>query len=123
MQSLLVHSNYYKKITFFFIQYKNEWKERKFRTQNSKNKNEFYKSKKVTEIDDIDVNKTWISKEEQYGTKNSFKYFIGYNDKDVIRPLCMKLPKMIGYVRKLEGNTTMSFKINDSKLLKKCNQI
>ena len=26
---------------------------------------------------------------------------------------------MIGYVRKFEGNTTMSFKINDSKLLKK----
>ena len=33
----------------------------------------------------------------------------------------MKLPQMIGYVRKYEGNTTMSFKINDNKLLKKCN--
>ena len=30
---------------------------------------------------------------------------------------------MIGYVRKFEGNTTMSFKIKDSKLLKKYNQI
>ena len=30
---------------------------------------------------------------------------------------------MIRYVRKFEGNTTMSFKINDSKLLKKYNQI
>ena len=30
---------------------------------------------------------------------------------------------MIGYVRKFEGNTTMSFKISDSKLLKKYNQI
>ena len=30
---------------------------------------------------------------------------------------------MIGYVRKFEGNTTMSFKINDSKFLKKYNQI
>ena len=35
----------------------------------------------------------------------------------------MKLPQMIGYVRKFEGNKTMLFKINDSKLLKKCNQI
>ena len=26
---------------------------------------------------------------------------------------------MIGYVKKFEGNTTTSFKINDSKLLKK----
>ena len=30
---------------------------------------------------------------------------------------------MIGYARKFEGNTTISFKINDSKLLKKYNQI
>ena len=30
---------------------------------------------------------------------------------------------MIGYVRKFEGNTAMSFKINDSKLLKKYNKI
>ena len=82
-----------------------------------------YKSKKVTKIDDIDVNKILVFKEEPYGTKNSFKYFIGYNDNDVIRPLCIKLPQMIGYVRKFEGNTTMSFKISDSKLLKKYNQI
>ena len=30
---------------------------------------------------------------------------------------------MTGYVRKFEGNTTMSFKISDKKLLKKYNQI
>ena len=30
---------------------------------------------------------------------------------------------MIGYVRKFEGNTTMSFKISDKQLLKKYNQI
>ena len=48
-------------------------------------------------------------KEEPYGAKNSFKYFIEYNDNDVIRPL--RLPQIIGYVRKFEGNTTMSFKI------------
>ena len=60
-----------------------------------------------------------ISKEKPHGTKNSFKYFIGCNHNDVIRPLCIKLSQMIGYVRKLEGNKTMSFKINDSKLCKK----
>ena len=58
-----------------------------------KNKiSDFYKNKKVTKIDDIDVNKILLSKEEPYGTKNSFKCFIGYNDNDVIRPLCIKLP-------------------------------
>ena len=30
---------------------------------------------------------------------------------------------MTGYVRKIEGNTTMSFKISDKQLLKNCNQI
>ena len=85
--------------------------------------NDFYKNKKVIKIDNIDANKILASKEESYGTKNSFKFFIGYNDNNAIRPLCIKLPQMIGYVRKFEGNTTMSFKINDSKLLKKYNQI
>ena len=82
-------------------------------------KSGFYKNKKVIKIDDIDVNKKLVSEEEPYCTKNSFKYFIGYNDNNVIRPLCIKLPQMIGYVRKFEGNTTMSFKINDNKLLQK----
>ena len=41
----------------------------------------------------------------------------------VIRPLWIKLPQMIFYVRKFEDNTTMPFKINDSTLLKKYNQI
>ena len=81
-------------------------------------KSNFYKNKKVTKIDDIDVNKTLVSKEEPYRTKNSFKYFIGYNDSDIIRPLCIKLPQMIGYVRKFEGNTTMSFKIRNKQLLR-----
>ena len=86
-------------------------------------KSGFCKTKKVTRIDDIDVTKILVSKEEPYGTKNSFKYFIRYNDNNAIRPLCIKLPQMIGYVRKFEGNTTMSFKISDKKLLKKFNQI
>ena len=29
-----------------------------------------------------------------YGKRNSFKYFIGYNNNDVIRPLSIKLPQM-----------------------------
>ena len=84
---------------------------------------DFYKNKKVDKIDDIDVNNILVSKGEPYGTKNSFKYFIGYYDNDIIRPLCIKLPRMTGFVRKFEGNTTMSFKISNKQLLKKYNQI
>ena len=76
-------------------------------------KNDFYKNKKVTNIDDIDANKIFVSKGEPHGTKNSFKYFTGYNGNDVIRPLCIKSPQMTSYVRKFEGDTTMSFKISN----------
>ena len=55
-------------------------------------KSEFYKNKKVFLIDDVDVNNILVSKKEPYGTKNALKYFIGYNDNDVIRPLCGKTP-------------------------------
>ena len=61
-------------------------------------KRDFYKDKTVTNIDDIDANKILVSKEEPYHTKNSFKYFIGCHDNDIIRPLCIKLPQMTGYI-------------------------
>ena len=56
-------------------------------------------------------------------TKNSLRYFIGYNDDDVIRPLCIKLPQMIGYVKCFDSNKTMYFKVLDNKLLKSYNKI
>ena len=86
-------------------------------------KGDFYENEKITKIDDIDANKILVSREEPYDIKNSFKYFIGYNDNDVIRPLCMKLLQLNGYFRKFDGNVTMSFNISDSKLLKSYNQI
>ena len=58
-----------------------------------------------------------------YSTKNSLKYFIGYNDGDVIRPLCMLLTQMIGYVKRFDSNKTMPFKVSDNKLFKKYKKI
>ena len=55
--------------------------------------------------------------------KSSFKYFIRYNDNDVIRPLCVRLPQMTGYVRKFDENATMSFRFNNKQLLKNYNKI
>ena len=80
------------------------------------NKSNFYKNKKLFNLNDIDVNKILVSKEESYGTKNSLKYFIGYNDDNVIRPSCINLPQMIGYAKHFDSNKTMSF--NGNKLLK-----
>ena len=61
----------------------------------------FYKNKRIYSTEDIDVNNVSVSKKEPYGNKNSVKYFIGYNDNDIIRPLCIRLPRMTGYARSL----------------------
>ena len=79
----------------------------------------FIKNKKLCSIYDIEVNKILISKKESYDEKSSFKYFLEYNDDDVIRPLCIMLPQMIGYVKHFDSNKTMSFEVNDDRLLKK----
>ena len=78
----------------------------------------FYKNKKINNIEDIDVNNILVSKKEPYGTKNSRKYFTGYNDNDNIRPSCIRLPQMTGYARKFNENATMPFIVKDKKLLK-----
>ena len=83
----------------------------------------FYKNKKIYSTDDIDVNNILVSKKESYGTQNSLKYFIGYNDNDIIRPLCIRLPQMTGYARKFDENATMSFIVKDKKLFKKYTKI
>ena len=86
-------------------------------------KSTFYKNKTIHNIDNINTDNLLVSKEEAYGSKNSFKYFIGYTDNDVIRPLCIKLPEMTGYARKFDENATMSFIVKDKKLLKKYTKI
>ena len=78
-------------------------------------KSNFYKNKKLNRIDDIDVNKILISKKELYWTKKSLKYFIGYNDNDIIRPLYIRLPQMTGYARKFDENAAMSFRANNKQ--------
>ena len=54
------------------------------------NKSNFYLNEKPFFIHDIDFSKILISKKDSYG--KNVKYFIGYNDDDAIRPLCLKLP-------------------------------
>ena len=85
-------------------------------------KSTFYKNKKINNIEDIDINNILVSKKESYGNKYSIKYFIGYNN-DIIRPLCIGLPQMTGYVRKFDENATMSFIVKDKQLLKNYTKI
>ena len=86
-------------------------------------KSKFYKNKKLFKIDNIDVNKILGSKKESYVKNSSFKYFVGYNDNDNIRPLCLRFPQMTGHAKYFENNKTMSFKVIHRKLLKKYTKI
>ena len=55
---------------------------------------------------------------------NSFKYFIGYNDNDVIRPLYLFTSQTTGYINKFEKNKiTMSLMVKDKQLLENYNKI
>ena len=87
-------------------------------------KSDFYNKNKQFNIDDIDVNKILVSKKEQYGEYNSFKYFIWYNDNNVIRPLYLKLSQMAGYINKFEKNKiTVSLMVKGKQLLENYNKI
>ena len=81
------------------------------------------KTKKIFNIDDIDINKILASKKEQYGKYNSSKYFIGYNDNGVIRPLYLFISQTTGYINKFDKNKIMSLMIKDIQLLKSYNKI
>ena len=68
-------------------------------------KSDFHnENKKIFILDDIDVNKILVFKKEQYGNNNSFKYFIGYNDKNVIRLLYLFISQTTGYINKFDKN-------------------
>ena len=71
----------------------------------------FIETKKLFNTDDTDV-----SEKEPYSKKGSFKYFIGYNDNDDIRSLCITLPHMIGYVKCFDSNKTLYFKVNNLEI-------
>ena len=53
-----------------------------------------------------------------------FKYFIGYQESEILKPLCIILPQMSGYIKYFEnGGKNMSFLIKNTKVWEKCKQI
>ena len=105
MRSLLIHPNCYKRNFTFFSP-----------SIRLSGKNIYFGDKKIKKVI---FTKILASKKEPYGTNKSIKYFIGYNDDDIIRPLCIKLLQMIGHVKCFDSNKTMSFKVTDKTTLKK----
>ena len=60
------------------------------------NKKDFCASKQAIPLNLVDVNNINISKRVK-NNNNTFKYSIGYNYEDKIRPLYIILPQMSGY--------------------------
>ena len=53
-----------------------------------------------------------------------FKYFISYLKGEIVKPLCIILPQMSGYIKYFEnGSKNMSFFIKDDEVWDKCNKI
>ena len=53
-----------------------------------------------------------------------FKYFIGYQEGEIVKPLCIILPQMSGYIKYFEnGGKNMSFLIKDDEVWEKYDKI
>ena len=95
-----------------------------FANKNIEKKDFYNKNKKTFNIDDVDVNKILFSKKEQYGKYNSFKYFFGYNDHNVIRQLCLFIRKTTGYNNIYEKKKlTMTLMVKDKHFLENYKKI
>ena len=84
----------------------------------------FYATKKVFPLNLADINNIVISNRVK-NNNDTCKYFIGYKfDIDVIKPLCISLPPMSGYIKYFEnGGKNMSFEIEDEAVYLKYNEI
>ena len=87
------------------------------------NKKEFYSSKQAISLDSVDLNKIVVSKKWKIDD-TTYKYFCGYLNNDVIKPLCVILPQMNGYIKYFnDGGKNMSFVTDDEKVYEKYNEI
>ena len=71
----------------------------------------------------VNVNKI-VASDKFNHNEDCFKYFIGYQKGEIVRPLCIILPQMNGYIKYFEyGNPNMSFLIKDEEVGEKYEQI
>ena len=85
------------------------------------NKKEFHKSKQPIDLDLVNVDQIVVSDKSEHND-DGFKYFIGYKEGEIMKPLCIILPQMTGYTKYFEnGGKIMSFVIKDNYVLDKYN--
>ena len=61
----------------------------------------FHSSKSLISINNVDIYKIATSDKFASGKKH-FKYFIVYKNDRVVTLLCIKLPKIVGYVKSFD---------------------
>ena len=87
------------------------------------NKKEFHKFKQTIDLDLVNVDQVVVSDKFKH-SNSGFKYFIGYKEGEIVKPLCIILPKMTGSLKYFEnGRKNMSFVIKDDDVLDKYNEI
>ena len=87
-------------------------------------KKDFCASKEAIALDFVESSKILASDKFKHN-ENSFKHFIGYlHVDDVIRPLCIVLPPMTGYITYFDnGGKNMPFLIKDEDAYLKYTEI
>ena len=87
------------------------------------NEKEFHKSKQPIDLELVTVDQIVVSDKFKHGD-NGFKYFIGYEEDETVKPLCIILPLMSGYMKYFKnGGKNMSFMVQDASVLNKYNEI
>ena len=71
----------------------------------------------------VNIDRVVVSDKFKHNNKG-FKYFIGYQEGGIVKPLCIILPQMSGYIKYFEnGGKNMSFLIKDDEVWDKYNKI
>ena len=84
------------------------------------NKKEFHKSKQPIDLSvmSMSVNVDQIVVSDKFKQSDEgFKYFLGYQEGEVVKPLCTVLPQMSEYIKYFEnGDKNMSLLIKDDEV-------
>ena len=87
------------------------------------NKKKFHKSKEPIDLLSVDLDQIVVSYKFKHNGEG-FKYFIGYREGEIVKPLCIILPQMSGYTKYFEnGSKNMSFLIKDDQVWDRYDEI
>ena len=87
------------------------------------NKKEFYTSNQQNDLKSVNLNQIVVSDKFKHNDEG-FKCFIGYQEDEIVKRLCIILPQMSGYKKYFEnGGKNMSFMVKDDNVLDKHNKI